>query len=51
MAIWTFFDGRERHLDEWKALLAAADDRFMLHKVHVPEDNALGILEVHCKSS
>jgi hypothetical protein len=51
MAIGTFFNGRERYLDEWTALLAAADDRFVLHKVHVPEDNLLGILEVHWKSS
>lgn len=47
MALKCFFNGRERHLDEWKALLAAADDRFVLHRVHVPEHSLLGMLEVH----
>lgn len=47
LALECFFNGRERYLDEWKALLAAADKRFVLHRVHVPKDNLLGILEIH----
>lgn len=47
MSLKCFFNGRERHLDEWKALLKAADDRFVLHRVYVPERSLLGILEVH----
>lgn len=47
MSLKNFFNGRERYLGEWKALLAAADDRFVLHQVHVPEHTVLAILEVH----
>lgn len=46
MSLKIFFNGRERYLDEWKALLAAADERFILHRVYVPEDSLLGIIEV-----
>lgn len=41
------FNGRERHLDEWEALLAAADERFVLHRVYEQEQTSLAILEVH----
>jgi hypothetical protein len=47
LALECFSNGRERYLDEWKALLAAADERFILHKVFVPKDSLLGIIEVH----
>ena len=47
LALEAFSNGRERYLDEWKALLAAADERFVLHKVFVPENSLLGIIEVH----
>jgi hypothetical protein len=47
VALQSFFNGRERYLDEWKALLAAADERFVLHRVFVPKDSLLGIIEVH----
>lgn len=47
LAIKCFFNGRERYLDEWKALLAAADERFVLHQVHVPKNAVLGVLEIH----
>ena len=47
LALEAFSNGRERYLDEWKALLAAADERFILHKVFVPENSLLGIIEVH----
>ncbi|KAI1481891.1 sterigmatocystin 8-O-methyltransferase [Daldinia eschscholtzii] len=47
MSLKCFFNGRERYLDEWKALLAAADERFVLHQVFEPKDNLLGILEIH----
>jgi hypothetical protein len=47
MALKCFSNGRERYLDEWKALLAAADQRFVLREVHVPTDNLLGIIEVN----
>ncbi|PVI04128.1 S-adenosyl-L-methionine-dependent methyltransferase [Periconia macrospinosa] len=50
MALQVFGNGRERYLDEWKALLAAADKRFVLEKVHVPKDNLLGVLEVTWKA-
>jgi hypothetical protein len=46
MALQCFSNGRERYLDEWKALLAAADKRFVIQQVIVPKDNLLGILEV-----
>lgn len=47
LALECFSKGRERYLDEWKALLAATDKRFVLHQVYVPKDSLLGILEVH----
>ncbi|KAH7393647.1 hypothetical protein BKA64DRAFT_548237, partial [Cadophora sp. MPI-SDFR-AT-0126] len=47
LALECFSSGRERYLDEWKALLAAADKQFALHKAYVPEDSLLGILEVY----
>lgn len=47
LALKNFSNGRERYLDEWKALLAAADKRFVLHKVHVPKQSLLGIIEVY----
>ncbi|KAJ4305848.1 hypothetical protein N0V90_001380 [Kalmusia sp. IMI 367209] len=47
LALECFSNGRERYLDEWKALLAAADQRFVLHRVYVPKESLLGILEVH----
>ncbi|KAF3012999.1 hypothetical protein E8E14_007434 [Neopestalotiopsis sp. 37M] len=37
----------DRHLDEWKSLLAAADKRFVLHWVHETMDSNLSVLEVH----
>jgi hypothetical protein len=50
LALECFSNGRERYLDEWKALLAAADERFVLHQVFVPKDSLLGIIEVHWKA-
>lgn len=50
MALKCFFNGRERYLDEWKALLAAADKRFVLQQVIVPRDNLIGIIEVVWKA-
>jgi hypothetical protein len=47
LALGCFSNGRERYLDEWKALLAAADEQFVLTHVHVPKDSLLGIIEVH----
>ncbi|KAI1500603.1 sterigmatocystin 8-O-methyltransferase [Biscogniauxia marginata] len=41
-----FFNARERYLHEWKALLAAADERFVLQRVIEPEISMLAILEV-----
>lgn len=38
MSLKCFFNSRDRYLDEWKALLAAADERFVLHRIHVPKD-------------
>ncbi|KAH7322591.1 hypothetical protein B0I35DRAFT_476525 [Stachybotrys elegans] len=38
---------RERYLDEWKALLAMTDERFVLHQVFVPKNSLLTILEIH----
>lgn len=46
MSLKNFFNGRERYLEEWKALFAAADGRFVLHRVLVP-DHRLSVLEVH----
>lgn len=45
MSLKTFFNARERYLEEWKAVLAAADERFVLNRVLVP-DHRLSILEV-----
>ncbi|KAH9897437.1 sterigmatocystin 8-O-methyltransferase [Xylariomycetidae sp. FL2044] len=47
MALKFYFNGCDRHLDEWKALLAAADERFVLHRVYETTDSQLAILEVH----
>ena len=42
----TFFNARERYLDEWNALLAAADERFVLRRVVKPEESLFSILEI-----
>ncbi|KAG8161933.1 hypothetical protein KVR01_007698 [Diaporthe batatas] len=47
MSLKNFFNGHERYLDEWKTLLAAADERFVLHRAHMPGHTVLGMLEVH----
>jgi hypothetical protein len=47
MALKFFSNGYERHLDEWKSLLAAADKRFVLHRVFETMESQLSILEVH----
>ncbi|KAI0204686.1 S-adenosyl-L-methionine-dependent methyltransferase [Astrocystis sublimbata] len=47
MALKFYFNSYERHLDEWKSLLAAADKRFVLHKVHETMESQLSVLEVH----
>ncbi|KAH7304182.1 S-adenosyl-L-methionine-dependent methyltransferase [Stachybotrys elegans] len=47
MALKFYFNSYDRHLDEWKALLAAADERFVLHRVHERMDSNLSVLEVH----
>lgn len=40
------FNGQERTADEWKALLAEADPRFVVTRVVEPKGSALGIIEV-----
>ncbi|KAF7539506.1 hypothetical protein G7054_g2088 [Neopestalotiopsis clavispora] len=40
------FNGRNRYLHEWKALLKAADDRFVLHRVVCPGRSLVSTLEV-----
>ncbi|KAI1204466.1 sterigmatocystin 8-O-methyltransferase [Annulohypoxylon truncatum] len=47
MSLKTFFNTRDRYLDDWKALLAAADERFVLHRVVQIEGSLLSMLEVH----
>lgn len=47
MALKFYFNSYDRHLDEWKALLAAADKRFVLHRVLENVDSNLSFLEVH----
>ncbi|KAK7745610.1 hypothetical protein SLS62_009788 [Diatrype stigma] len=47
MALKFYFNSYDRHLDEWKALLAAADKRFVLHRVLENMDSNLSVLEVH----
>ncbi|VUC36746.1 unnamed protein product [Clonostachys rosea] len=47
LALKCYTNGRQRYLDEWKALLAAADERFRLHQVFMPKDSLLAILEIH----
>lgn len=46
MSLKTFFNTRERYLDDWKALLAAADERFVIEKVVQLEGSLLAMLEV-----
>jgi hypothetical protein len=41
-----FFNARERSLQEWKALLAAADVRFVLQRVIPHGRSSMAILEV-----
>lgn len=41
------FNTRERYLDDWKALLAAADERFVLQRVIQLKGSLLAMLEVH----
>ncbi|KAK8115789.1 S-adenosyl-L-methionine-dependent methyltransferase [Apiospora sp. TS-2023a] len=47
MSLKTFFNTRDRYLDDWKALLTAADERFVLHRVVQIEGFLLSMLEVH----
>ncbi|GAP92082.1 putative sterigmatocystin 8-O-methyltransferase [Rosellinia necatrix] len=47
LSVKCYFNSRERYLDEWKSLLAAADERFVLHQVFEPKDSLLSVLEVH----
>ncbi|KAI0164060.1 sterigmatocystin 8-O-methyltransferase [Xylariaceae sp. FL1272] len=47
MALKFYFNSYDRHLDEWKSLLAAADKRFALHKVYERMDSQLAFLEIH----
>jgi hypothetical protein len=47
MALKFYFNSYDRHLDEWKALLAAADQRFVLRRVIESNESNLSILEVH----
>jgi hypothetical protein len=51
LALENFSNGRERYLDERKALFAAADRRFIFHRVYVPQDSLIGILEFHWDES
>ncbi|KAI1448539.1 sterigmatocystin 8-O-methyltransferase [Annulohypoxylon stygium] len=46
LAIGASFNGRNRYLSEWKALLAAADARFHLQRVITPEGSLLSTLEI-----
>jgi hypothetical protein len=46
MVMAAIFNARERYLHEWKDLLAKADERFVLQRVHEPTHHGLGILEV-----
>ncbi|KAI1198527.1 sterigmatocystin 8-O-methyltransferase [Nemania serpens] len=46
MAIGANFNGRNRYLNEWKALLAAADARYHLQRVITPERSLLSTLEI-----
>lgn len=41
-----FFNARERNLQEWKALLTAADERFVLQRVIQHGRSSLAILDV-----
>ncbi|ETS76489.1 hypothetical protein PFICI_11876 [Pestalotiopsis fici W106-1] len=47
VALKFYFNSYDRHLDEWKALFAAADERFALHRVIETVDSNLSVLEVH----
>ncbi|KAI0470060.1 sterigmatocystin 8-O-methyltransferase [Xylariaceae sp. FL0804] len=47
MSVKCYFNSRERYLDEWKSLLAAADERFVLHRVLEPKESLLSMLEIH----
>lgn len=40
------FNGQERTVDEWKALLTLADSRFVVKNVIQPKRSALSIFEV-----
>lgn len=51
LSLKCYFNGRERYLDEWKALLAAADERFVLHQVIEPKESCLAFLEIHWDAS
>ncbi|KAK8024993.1 S-adenosyl-L-methionine-dependent methyltransferase [Apiospora arundinis] len=46
MNMGSTFNARERELDEWKALFAAADERFVLRRVIEPERSMVAILEI-----
>jgi hypothetical protein len=42
----TFFNARERYLDEWKTSLEAADERFVLKRVVKPGESLFSMLEI-----
>ncbi|KAK7977033.1 S-adenosyl-L-methionine-dependent methyltransferase [Apiospora saccharicola] len=46
MSMGCFFNARERTLKEWKALLVAADERFVLKQLIEPERSMLALLEI-----
>lgn len=41
----SLFASHERSLDEWKALLAGVDSRFVFQKANESDDSALAVIE------
>lgn len=46
LIMWRLFNAKERDLDDWKSLIAMADERFKITKIVTPEGSQLSIIEL-----
>ena len=46
IGVFSAFNGRERTLQDWKNVIAGADERFALDKVHSLPENPYSVLEI-----
>ncbi|KAK4443168.1 O-methyltransferase-domain-containing protein [Podospora aff. communis PSN243] len=46
LVMWRLFNAKERDIDDWRSLVAMADERFKITKILRPEGSQLSIIEV-----